>query len=285
MDVSGSFIELACVRLGIVPAGTAISEHRFAQLAAHLSSLREIPLTKLPRRGITSRAHTTFSGSSSAFRPELTFENASKLLRSKSLTRGIGAQFKQSTITPAKSETSTSTAPFASAPNLSDSSDGYSTSSSPLPPDTKQSTQEIAIPETNVGKGKPPPIPTPSPIPSKQFPRGRDFALVSRPETELKLSGADINATFRLRYQVFHRGRSGALVPSVLSEWDDFYSSGIRGVIGIADISGSEGKEEEIRNACKDFKQSIARFRDASVFRLLIFTSPSDDHLKEPFNV
>lgn len=272
--------------MAVIPTGAAISDQRFSQLASHITSFREIPLAKLPRRAASSRGYATFSGLSSSMRGEFRHDDASKLFRSNSLTRDIGAKPKHKTISATRSEMfiKPSLEAKLTPPRASGSSDDLSSSSSPLPSESDRSIQERHIAEAGADS-------IPQSVPNVEgqdialsFAIGRETGTSSRPVTDLELTGTDVDSTFRLRYEVFHRSHAGTLIPKVLSEWDEFHSSNIRAVIGIADISDTNEKEEEVRNACKDFKESLVHFEDATVSRLIIFTLPSDERVSVPFN-
>lgn len=102
----------------------------------------------------------------------------------------------------------------------------------------------------------------------------------SRGNVDLDMMGPDVDSSFRLRYDIVHRDHAGMLLMKPFSEWDEFHSSKIWGVIGIVDCTqpgvcdSVENRKHAISEACDDFNIALTNFKDASVHRLIIFTSP-----------
>jgi hypothetical protein len=75
MDAGGSFLDLAAIRIAVVPAG-AMTDARFTYLASQIAALDELPANALPksqsnpRRSYLGGASNTFAPSSSNMPPQ-----------------------------------------------------------------------------------------------------------------------------------------------------------------------------------------------------------------------
>lgn len=204
MDVSGSFLELSCVRLAVIPASSSLSDSRFIHLASFLTSIREIPLSHLPRRAAVPRilGHNTFT----ALPTSISSPSTPTLHRSRSATRDL-----------------------------------------PMRPSLRSSLSRPALSERRA---------------------------------ELKLRG-DVAATFRLRYDIILRDRTGALALRDKSEWDSFHTGKVWGVIGVVDCtampeSSTEERKQTVLDAFDEFSDALEHFGDTVVRKLIIFVKPED---------
>lgn len=264
MDVAGSFLELSCVRLALIPAGSAITDSRFEELCAYLTTFREIPVSALPRRAAVPRVsgNATFSSMPVALREALAAENQSTtpLHRSRSASRDIGRSFHKGTISPRRNIIAKSV-----------STRTESTTDEEHPSNLAKSQSSIASQSFVMHR------------------RRQSEPVAWRGNVDLNMAGPDVDASFRLKYDIVHRDHAGTLLMRPFSEWDDFHSSKTWGVIGIVDCShpnvcnSVEKRKQAIFDAYDDFRASLTNFKDASVRRLIVFTSSDAAHESGPF--
>lgn len=260
MDVGGSFLELSCVRIALIPAGASIPDHRFEQLTSYLTAFREVPVSALPRRAAVPRmtGNATFSAMPAALREALSEASpASPLLRSHSASKDVGRSSQPSSF-----------------------------------PSIRKSVSRQGVPKSTVEKRFPERSHSSARLEKHSIPfqRTRDSRPMSlRHAAELNMKGAEIDSSFRLRYDIIHRDHSGVLVMKPFSEWDDFHSSKILGVFGIVDCThpeigdNQEQRKQAIFDAYDDFNSALDNFKDASVRRLIVFTSQDAGHEDAPF--
>lgn len=259
MDVADSFLELSCVRVALIPAGITISDHRYEELASHLTAFREIPVSALPRRAAVPRAtaNATFSSMPAAFREAMTEATSTgpSLHRSRSASRNIGHPT-QRIATPALRNS-------VSKPVISKGVTVENEQRGSLLRHLQSGLGAQALMTQKRHKLKP---------------------AASRGSVDLDMMGPDVDSSFRLRYDTVHRDHAGMLLMKPFSEWDDFHSSKIWGVIGIVDCTqpgvcdSVENRKHAISEAYDDFSTALTNFKDASVRRLIIFTSPDAAH-------
>lgn len=103
------------------------------------------------------------------------------------------------------------------------------------------------------------------------------------------MTGPEVDSSFRMRYDIVHRDHAGTLIMKPFSEWDEFHSSKIWGVFGIVDCTqpgvcdSPERRKQTIFDAYDDFNAALGNFKDASVRRLVVFTSQDAAHESGPF--
>lgn len=255
MDVGGSFLELACVRIALIPAGPPIADNRFDELSAHLTSFREVPVNALPRRAPLSRPtgsasfHSTSSSMNLAMREALT-DPTKQLARSHSAVRDTS----QASRPPAYP-------PFNSSRNVTD---------------LKQYQRTVAPQAASRSD--------PTLVSSLVSPRTATPPSSPRFHAELNLSGPDVDSSFRMRYEVIYRDHTGALLMRPSSEWDEFHSTKVWGVFGIVDCAAvvdapdSKSREQIVAEAADDFRTTLTHFRQAAVRRLIVFVHSDAQH-------
>lgn len=253
MDVGGSFLELACVRIAVIPAGPPIPDYRFDELSTHLTSFREVAVNALPRRTPLSRPtasasfHSTFSSFTSVKRESLT-DNAKQLTRSQSSVRD----------TPHLSRPPAYPS-FSSSRNVID-----------LRPYIRSITPQSVGRSDSAFHDSSPRMSTATPSP--------------RFHSEPNLSGPDVDSSFRMRYEVIYRDHAGTLLMRPTSEWDEFHSTKVWGVFGIVDCTGTvdekdtDSREQVVAEAIDDFRAALAYFKQSAVRRLIVFIHPDAQH-------
>ena len=255
MDVGGSFLELSCVRIALIPAGATIADHRFEELTSYLTAFREVPVSALPRRAAVPRTtgNATFSSMPTALREALAEASPpSPLLRSHSASKDIGRLSQPNSFPSIRKGVSRQMVP------KSNSELSYSS--------TKVELQSVSLRQTE-----------------------KSTPLSPRHTPDLDMTGPEVDCSFRLRYDIIHRDQSGVLIMKPFSEWDDFHSSKIWGVFGIADCTQDEAfgnperRKQAIFDAYDDFNETLDNFKDASVRRLIVFTSQDANHEDAPF--
>lgn len=294
MDVGGSFLELSCVRIAIIPAGSSLPDHRFQHLASYLTSFREIPVSALPRRAAIpkSTGAATFSAMPAGLR-ETFYETDSpqNLSRSLSGARDLGRP-KRSSFISLKSPTPRNiSAASANIDRLSktDTQQRQSTTVSPLPVTFSSATlgSISASPQnqsTSSLSGKSldaKHVELPSSSSRTASPSVPPFQVA-----ELDLSGPDVDSCFRIRYDIVHRDTAGDLIVKPFSEWDEFHSSKIWGVFGIVDhtnIATANDRKHALEEDYEDFWIALDHFKDATVRRLVVFTSENCEQQSAPF--
>ncbi|CAN8072994.1 unnamed protein product [Agarophyton chilense] len=290
MDTGGSFLDFACVRVALIPAGPALCEQRFEELTLYLTWLREIPTGALPRRTTIPRASTnaTYSSMPAAYREAWGGTNEA-LLRSRSSMREASRSIRRSSLLSLKPASSRSIS------NLS-TTDTNSSASIKL-----EARNPVQVPKTSEGTSASSNSEDPSNLVSSEecsfeVSPGGIALSVSRPSTlprartapsvavgsvsELDLNCPEVDSCFRLRYEILHRNTSGGLVIRPPSEWDAFHSSKVWAVFGMADVTncGSvEEREKAIDEARLDFVSSLGNFRDAPVKRLVVFVPQNEE--------
>lgn len=280
MDVGGSFLELSCVRVALIPAGPPLSDYRFEQLASHLIAFREIPITALPRRAAVPRAtgSATFSSMPTALRDSLS-DSPSPLSRSLSATREAGP--KRNSLEAFSRQSNIDHLPI------------QTRSASCTPPGAKSSLSVNSLTYSIVGsthgaRGRTEVASLSSPTPSaspKCEALNKTSATSPHQMADLNMYGPEVLSSFRLRYDVIHRDRTGALHVKPFSEWDDFHSSKIWGVFGIVDhthLHSADHAKQTMDDIYDEFNSSLTHFKDATVRRLIIFTSPEDPQVSGP---
>lgn len=255
MDVAGSFLELSCVRVALIPAGAAIPDYRFEELTSYLTAFREIPVSALPRRAAVPRGtgSATFSSMPAAFR-EVIAEVSSTgppLHRSLSASRDIGRPSPKTVLPTLRNSVSKPIMPKATKA------------------ENGQSGHVLGSVQSRLGSQA-----------SMTHKRRQSEPVASRGNADLNMMGPDVDSSFRLRFDIIHRDHAGVLLMKPFSEWDDFHSSKIWGVIGIVDCTqpgvcdSAENRKHAIFDAYDDFNTALTNFKDASVRRLVVFTSP-----------
>ena len=285
MDVGGSFLELACVRIALIPTGSTIPDERFEELTSYITSFREVPVSALPRRNPIPRASgsATFSTMPPGLRETLTDPKRS-LPRSRSTTRDIGRSSLSArnllARRPSSHGAALTSSKTAETLRSSKSSQLSLMSAKQLPTNTSQTTPDTSPSKSMDSALKSSPRLVRLRANLSAIRRTRSAApACHRNITELDLASPDVGSTFRLRYDVVHRDHAGDLIMKPFSEWDAFHSSKMWGVIGIVDCTqpGICDNEEERKNAIKDaysdFQSVLSNFKDAVVKRLFIFTT------------
>lgn len=292
MDAGGSFLDFACVRVAVIPAGPTLSDQRFGELTSYVTWLREIPTSALPRRAGLPRASTnaTYSSMPAAYREAWAAANESSLSRSRSSARDISRVQKRSTLLSLKPVSSKS---------VSNISSNDSSSANTIKLQSSTSTfASLVVSDTSreVGPSAGPNVSAPSPIPIGDesglrsslsigrpcpLPRARTAPIVAKGNAcELNLSCPDVDSCFRLRYEILHRDTFGKLLIRPPSEWDSFHSNKIWAVFAVADATKCRTKDERenaIGEARQDFVSTLEEFGDAVVKRLIVFMPQDDD--------
>lgn len=244
--MGGSFLELSCVRIAVLPVGAAMPDNRFEELSSYLTAFRELPVSSLPRRAAVPRmiGNATYSSMPTALREALSdAPSPSILLRSRSAMKESDSpgREKLSDFTGGSARNLTRKIPGSFAVQLGDNSVSYRKTAK-LPPISPTHT------------------------------------------ADLDMNSSQVDSSFRVRYDVVHRDHAGTLIMKPFSEWDDFHSSKIWGVFGIVDCTqvgirdNAEARKQSIFDAYDDFNSALSNFKDASVRRLIIFTHPEAGH-------
>lgn len=248
MDAGGSFLDLACIRIAIVPAGP-MSDARFTFLASQIAALDQLPANALPkpqqsprRSFLSTNSNTsaaTYSGLPADFRSFLQSQGTPSQNSSFSRSRSLTQQ------TPARRTHSLSPPRNTAAPAVTQPA---SSKSPPPPGSTSFAAGASPVPSAAVGSSWP----------------GTD---------------ADADAAVRLRYIPVHRDSAGSLLIRPPSEWDNFQCRRIWGVIGVVDgtamdfSSDKEARERALTVARAQFAAALAHFGSAAVSRLVVFTT------------
>lgn len=274
MDVGGSFLELACVRIAVVPAGPLLPDARYEELTAHLTAFREIPVNALPRRpptappsrsqaGAQSTSFSTIASMTPALRAAMKETSPNPLSRSYSamrqLPRSPTAYPSRQSLAHSGSSTSLPRSSSISAPLFSSSR-----KSAPL---VSPTTNSLRPSSTVMGLGTERMAP-----PTPRF------------NADLDLNAPEVDATFRMHFDVVHRDGMGALIMRPITDWDDFHSTKVWGVFGVVDATATTESERDdvVARAALDFRASLVHFKHAAVRRLIVFVPPDPDHSR-PF--
>lgn len=279
MDVSGSFLELSCARVAIVPVGSAISETRFEELVCLLNSCREVPLNALPRRAALSRpsGSATYSSMPDTFREAIHGTKSPALTRSRSAGRDFTRLARR---TPATSSPHLET--INDAKDASEDSSEDVVANSPLDLNAKDSalisSTTNPIPDTSepvTDADTEPAIGTPMDTNSSSCLSRHQERSLKPVGTDLDLKSSEVDASFRMRFEIVRRDSHGTLLRKSPSEWDEFHSNRTWGIIGLCDNTASEpqGKDERMRSLYNEFSHLLELFKNAPIRRLMILSS------------
>ncbi|KAI0558407.1 Transport protein [Gracilaria domingensis] len=291
MDTGGSFLDFACVRVALIPAGPALSDQRFEELTSYLTWLREIPTSALPRRSAVPRASTnaTYTSMPTAYQTWAA-ANESALLRSRSSVREASRGNRRNTLLSLKPVSSRSVSSLSASDTASAASTKIQGSASAHIPKAPKSnnTPTSSDDPTDLAPSKELSFDIPSGgsalsvAKSSTLPRARTAPSVALGHvSDLNLNCPDVDSCFRLRYEVLHRDSFGSLLARTPSEWDAFHSSRVWAVFAVADVTSCEnvkGREKAIDEARMEFVSSLGQFRDAPVKRLIIFVPHDEEH-------
>lgn len=274
MDVGGSFLELACVRIAVVPAGPLLPDARYEELTAHLTAFREIPVNALPRRPPAAPPPRSQAVAQSA-----SFSTIA------SMTPALRAALKETSPNPlSRSYSAMRQLPRSSTAYPSRQSLAHSGSSASLPRSASISAPLFSPPQ----KSAPLASPALSSLRADPTVIGSIMECAPPPtprfNADLDLKAPEVDATFRMHFDVVHRDGMGALIMRPITDWDDFHSTKVWGVFGIVDATNTtESKRDDVvARAALDFRASLVHFKHAAVRRLIIFVPPDPDHSR-PF--
>eukprot|EP00178_Gracilaria_changii_P003069 TRINITY_DN144_c0_g2_i13.p1 TRINITY_DN144_c0_g2~~TRINITY_DN144_c0_g2_i13.p1 ORF type:complete len:1469 (+),score=202.97 TRINITY_DN144_c0_g2_i13:271-4677(+) len=291
MDTGGSFLDFACVRVALIPAGTALTDQRFEELTSYLTWLREIPTSALPRRSAVPRASTnaTYTSMPTAYREAWASANESSLLRSRSSVRDASRGLRRNNLLSLKPVSSKSVSNLSRNDTASLASTEARASESEdvpkAPESSRAQNQSGEIDDLVSSKELSFEIPSGrsalSVAKSSTLPRARTAPSVALDHvSELNLECPEVDSCFRLRYEILHRDSFGSLLARSPSEWDAFHSSRVWAVFAVADVTSCESvedREKAIDEARLEFVSSLCHFKDAPVKRLIVFVPRNEE--------
>lgn len=301
MDCGGSFLDLACIRIAVVPA-SPMTDARFAELCEHIQSFDELPVNALPRAQSSPR-RPVISSNTMAAGPDkaATFSHAPAELRalqqqiqaggsllappstygSPALTNSFFARSRSMNRNEAPRRTHSLSPPrgIREAATAEDAAPASSKDISSTKHTNDTSHTDIAA---EAPSEKPPGQADASgQRVASTFERFTQAAFGSSTTGKrwAESAGTDGDANVRIKYEIVHRNGSNGLALSASSEWDSFFSQRTWGVLGVVDCvdesTGADARDETIAAARTEFLSALSHFKGAAVTRLVVFTSPS----------